>query len=190
MVRDDRKIKSYSKERVIIMGMHHYDIYILLDGVAINNLKELWCFKGISNVILEDITKILNIAELKLKKLDNKNYILNKCIEVELLVDKQMLNGFKLSGCFSCFQYGLKGCFEFINFINRNYSIHVNVLGNEIIFEDFNKYQDIICQLYHEKYELFKKGHPKFDFIIPPCSYYKKMKIYQLKIKLLNIKNM
>lgn len=169
------------------MGMHHYDIYILFDNITIENLKGSWYFKGVSNVILEDTIKILNTSKLKLKKLNKKNYILNKCIEIELLMDRQMLNGFKLSGCFSCFQYGLKICFEFIRFININYCIYVNVLGKDIVFEDFNKYKNVICELYFEKYELFKKGHPGFNYIIPPSSYYKKLTIYQFKTKLLNI---
>lgn len=173
----------------MIMGMHLYDIYILYNEVSLNTYKGTWNLNGVSNVSLEEASYQLVNSSLLIRKINTFKFILNKCIEIEILHDNQMVKGYKLSGCFSCFKYGIEQCYNFVNFVSKKNNIYINILGHNVLFRKFDEFEQAINKLYNEKYMFFKRGHPKFDYIIPPSKYYKKLTIYQIKMKILSIIN-
>lgn len=156
------------------MGMHEFSVYLVPEGVRYVTQGGTWKFEGKSELDKVKSLKVLKSVCTTLRSQGTDCYTDNSCIDVFIRSNEGRVTVIETRGCLSCVSQAITKIYQLIKqFEKEGTKISVNVLGKLVDTNDEISFFGLVCQLYKEKIELFKKTDKNFSFTIPPSKYSK-----------------
>ena len=99
--------------------------------------------------------------------------ILDDCIEMQIVRNRECSAYIILSGCLSCFSESIKKMCSLIDCISNqeNKEVKIDILGETQKWE--NGIDSVIYESYIEKYNAFKNSFGDVKLLVPPSKFYK-----------------
>ena len=157
------------------MGMESFFVTLLPRDMEFCFQDNIRIICGKSDIFEVDWETLLSNRNFTIRKKESF-LILNDCIEIQIVRDREISPYIILSGCFSCFSESVKEICSIIDFISNvvNKDFRVDVLGNT--HELSENIGSVIYDAYREKYDAFKYTFGNIKLIAPPSRFYKDYK--------------
>ena len=155
------------------MGMESFFVILLPENMEFcfpDNIRRV-C--GNSSAFEIDWEAVLSVRKFYVYK--NESYlILDNCIEMEIVRNREGSAYIVLRGCFSCFSQSIEKMCCLIDYISSlvNKEIRIDILGESVKWENSN-INKTIFNSYMEKYNSFKSSFGDINLLVPPSRFYK-----------------
>ena len=156
------------------MGMESFNIMMLPENVSIVRDNEWWNLQGTAqvkvNIIRNQLSNICNIDN------GNNEYIYNDCIDIKVYDNEQCFQGFELRGCLSYLEKGIEYCFNFYEYWKDKIPLKIYILNKPIDVQDSKDLYKIICDMYSEKINIFRKQYGNIEIKVTSGKFYNEIK--------------
>lgn len=158
-----------------IMGMESFFVTLLPRDMEFCYQDNIRIICGKSDVFEVDWEAILGTRDYSISKKESC-IILNDCLELQIIRNREDSPYIVLSGCFSCFSESVKEMCSIIDFISKvvNKDFRIDVLGNT--HELIESVGSIIYDAYRKKHDAFKYTFGNVKLLAPPSRFYKDYK--------------
>ena len=159
------------------MGMENIDIMALTKETNICRKNEYWFLEGVGNLPLSRIEEYFRTH--KIKKVNNKDWVLNKCIEIRVYSEGLHFQGFEFKICISYLKKGINICYDFLQMFNKDITgLDIYILNKKIKAENSFELYDIINTMYEDKINMFKKQYGNVEIKTTSGNFYSKIRHY------------
>lgn len=168
------------------MGMEGFFVTLLPDNMEICIKDGMRHVKGKSKIFNIDWETFLKKKELLITRKDTY-YIIDNCVELELINNEQDSPYIILRGCFTCFDESIKKICLIVKSIYENISKMFKVIICGELNEFNKKIPHAIYDSYKDKYNNYKSIFGDIKLLIPPSEFYREYKKHRNPIiKVLN----
>lgn len=157
------------------MGMESFFVTLIPRDMRLCHENNIRIICGKSDIFETDWEAILSTGGYSICKIESC-LILNDCVEMQILRNRESSSYIILSGCLSCFNESVKEMCSLIDYISNvvNKDFKIDVLGN--IYELNENISSVIYEAYREKHSAFKHTFGNIKLRVPPSRFYKDYK--------------
>lgn len=168
-------VKGYTCGGDEIMGMESFFVTLLPESMEFCLKDDIRVVSGSSDIFEVDWEEVLRNRDFTIRK-KGSFLILDDCIEMQIVRNREGSEYIILSGCLSCLSESIKKMCSLIDCISNqvNKKVKIDILGETRKWE--NGIDSIIYESYIEKYNAFKNSFGDVKLLVPPSEFYKKYK--------------